>query len=120
MEIRGFAKQLGRGLALTAAIVTTAVLTAPSPAQARVSDGAAIGIGLGAFALGSALGAGAYYGGSPYYGGGYGYPSYGYSYAPAYSYYSAPSYSYYGSSYAPSYGYYGSSYAPTYGYGWGW
>src|SRR3954469_6580368 len=99
------AKQTGRGLALAAALVGTAALTAPTPAQARISTGAAVRIGLGAFPLGSALGAGAYYGGSPYYGGGYGYPSYGYSYAPAYSYYPqtyAPSYSYYGSSHPPS------------------
>ena len=84
--------------------------------RGRISTGAAIGIGLGSFALGSALGSAAaypYYGGG-YYGGGYGYPyaGYGSSY-PAYSYGYAPySRPYYG-------GYYGTSYAPYYGYGWG-
>jgi len=106
------AKQTGRGLAFAAALVGTAALTAPTPAQARVSDAAAVGIGLGAFALGGALGAGAAYG-SPYYGGGYGYPAYGYSYAPAYTYYPQ-------TYVAPAYGYYGASYGPRYGYGWGW
>ena len=60
-----------------------------------IGTGAAIGLGLGAFALGSALGAYPYYGYSypyysyaspyygysyPYYGGGYAYPYYGYGY----------------------------------------
>src|SRR5437667_9317811 len=76
------------GLAATAAIVTALALSAANPAQARVSTGAAVGIGLGAFAVGSALGAGAYY--NPYYApyrgyGGYGYPSA--SYPPAAYYY---------------------------------
>ena len=95
------------GLTLASALAVGVTFTAaPTTAEARISTGAAVGIGLGAFALGSALGAGAaypYYGG--YYGGGYGYPAYSYGYAP----YSRP---YYG-------GYYGTSYAPYYGYGWG-
>lgn len=90
MEIRGFAKQLGRGLILAAAIVATGVLTTPTPAQARVSDGAAIGIGLGSFALGTAVGASARpYGG--YYGG---YP-YGYYAPPPPAYYAPPAPVYY-------------------------
>jgi hypothetical protein len=102
--------------------VALAAAFAAPPAQAQwhhhggISTGAAVGIGLGSFALGTALGSAAAY---PYYGGyGYGnpYAGYGYSY-PAYSSYS-PAYSSYG--YAPySRGYYGSSYAPAYGYGWG-
>jgi len=87
-------------VAATAALVAALSLTAaPDTAYARggVGTGAAVGIGLGAFALGSALGAGAYYApyGSPY----------GYGYAPAYSYYPpAPAYSYYPP--APAYSYY--------------
>jgi len=115
MAYTTIAKQAGRGLALASAVALAAVFAAP-PAQADwhhhggISTGAAVGIGLGSFALGTALGSAAAY---PYYGGyGYGYPSYGYSY-PAYSYGYAPySRPYYG-------GYYGTSYAPYYGYGWG-
>jgi len=102
----------GRTLAAGAAILAaTAYAVAPTPAMADwhhggVSTGAAVGIGLGAFALGSALGAGAH----PYYGypgyGYYGYPAYGYGY-PAYT---APAYPYYGSSY------YAPAYSPYWGY----
>jgi hypothetical protein len=66
------------GLSLTGAAVAVAIvggLTAtPQPARAGVSTGAAVGIGFGAFALGTALAA-------PYYG----YPGY-YGYPPAYYY----------------------------------
>lgn len=73
--------KVGRGLALATALVAGVAFTAaPRPAHA-LSTGAAVGIGLGAFALGSALGA------APYYGYPYGYypPAYpAYPYAPAY------------------------------------
>ena len=114
-------KRTGLGLAIAAA------LSLPSTANAQywhgggwhggggISPGAAVGLGLGSFALGTALGSAAaypYYGGygygSPYAGYGYSYPAYS-SYAPAYS-----SYSYYGTT-----PYYGTSYGPSYGYGWG-
>ena len=88
MEIRGFAKQLGRGLIVATAIVATGILTTPSPAQARVSDGAAVGIGLGSFALGTAVGAAA----RPAYGGGY---PYGYYAPPPPAYYPPPAPVYY-------------------------
>ena len=79
--------KVGRGLALATALVAgVAFTTAPQPAQA-FPTGAAVGLGLGAFALGTALGA------APYYGYGYGYP---YAYGPAYP---------YGPPYRP-YGYY--------------
>ena len=76
--------RIGRGLAFAAAILAAVGLTTTSrPAHAGgIGPGAAVGIGLGAFALGSALGAAAnpYY--NPYY-----YPysySYYYPQAPAY------------------------------------
>jgi hypothetical protein len=63
--------------ATAAVALIVGVTVAPRPAHA-VSPGAAVGIGLGAFALGSVLA-------SPYY---YGYPGYGYYpgyyYPPAY------------------------------------
>ena len=113
------------GLTLASALAVGVTFTAaPTTAEARISTDAAVGIGLGSFALGTALGSAAaypYYGG--YYGGGYGYPYAGYGYS------SYPTYSYGSSYYAPTYGnsyyapysrsYYGSSYAPSYGYGWG-
>ena len=49
------ATKVGRGLALATALVAGIAFTAPTPAHA-VSTGAAVGIGLGAFALGSAAG----------------------------------------------------------------
>jgi hypothetical protein len=76
--------KLGRGVALATALVAGVAFTAaPRPAHA-FPTGAAIGLGLGAFALGTALGA------APYYG------YYGYPYAP---YYGPPAYPY-------PYGYY--------------
>ena len=75
-------------MALGAAIVAAVGLTTVSrPAQAGgIGPGAAVGIGLGAFALGSALGAAA----NPYYYNPYYYP--GYYYPPAPSYYPSTSY----------------------------
>ena len=73
MAIKDLMKRSGRGLAVAAAVLATMSLTAVDPAQARVSTGAAVGIGLGSFALGTALGASA----RPY-----GYYPYGYYYAP--------------------------------------
>ena len=97
MELMNIATKTGRGLAATAAIAGVLSFAAPPPAQARISTGAAVGIGLGAFALGSALSAGAYPYYSPYYSPySYGYSpyayGYGYSYAPAYSYYAPAPY----------------------------
>ena len=83
---RGFAKQLGRGLTFAAALVGAVALTLPTPSQARVSDGAAVGIGLGSFALGTAVGASA---ARPYY------PAYPYYAAPPPAYYPPPAPAYY-------------------------
>jgi hypothetical protein len=60
----GIVKQASR-LAIAVAVAMTTILATQTPAQARIGTGAAVGIGLGSFALGSALGAGAYY--NPYY-----------------------------------------------------
>jgi hypothetical protein len=74
----------GRGLAIgAAAFAAVGFTTVPRPADA-LSPAAGVGIGLGAFAAGTALGAAA----NPYYNpytpyNSYYYP-YGYSYAPAY------------------------------------
>lgn len=79
----------GRGVAIGAAVLAAVGLTTvPRPAHA-LSPAAGVGIGLGAFAAGTALGAGAnpYYNPyNPYY-----YP-YGYSYAPAPAYYPSTPY----------------------------
>ena len=93
-----------RGLAAVAAVIATLALSAPNPANAQrrhhggIGPGAAIGLGLGSLALGTALGAGAFaqpYGGYPY----------GY-YAPAPAYYppAAPVYSYPRTCWYPQYG----------------
>lgn len=104
-------KQTCRAL-IVGAVVGAVALTAPTPARA-LDTGAAVGIGLGSFALGTALGAASNpYGYAPSYGSapsyGYAAPSYGYA-APSYGY--APSYSYsyepQAQYYAPSYSYYG-------------
>src|ERR1700724_1011547 len=86
MTAGGFFGKTGRGLAVAAAILAAIGLTTvPRPADAGgVSPGAAVGIGLGAFALGSVL-ANPYY--QPYY-----YPYSYYPPAPAH-YPSAPYYS---------------------------
>jgi hypothetical protein len=77
MTLGNHAGRLVRTLAFTAAIVGVVGLTAaPRPAHA-LSNGAAVGIGLGALAVGSAIGAGV---ANPYY-----YPN-AYPYPPQYYY----------------------------------
>jgi len=91
MTIGNLFVRMGRGLTVWAAILAFVGLTTVSrPADAGgVSPGAAAGIGLGAFALGSALGAAS----NPYYYNPY-YNPYGYYYPPAPAYYpSTPYYS---------------------------
>src|SRR5947207_4736082 len=90
------------GLTLASALAVGVTFTAaPTTAEARISTDAAVGIGLGSFALGTALASAASY---PYYSG---YPGNGlWIRVRAY-----PAYSYRG--YAPQYGgYYGGSYGP--------
>ena len=86
MTSRGNLAKIGRRFA-AAAVVITAVVAASAPQPAHAIDtGAAVGIGLGSFALGSMLGAAS----RPY-----GYYPYGYGYAPpppAYAYPAAPVY----------------------------
>jgi hypothetical protein len=86
--VGGFLGKTSRGVAAAAAILAViGLVTAARPAHAWVSPGAAVGIGLGAFALGTAL-ANPYY--NPYY---YPYSYYGYYYPPAPGYYpTAPYY----------------------------
>jgi hypothetical protein len=101
--------KLLRTTALTAALMTAAVpsLTTPANAWGWGHGGwgwGGVGLGLAAGALiGGAIAASSYaYGyGYPYYGYGYGYPAYGYGYG-----------------YAPAYASYGYGY-PAYGYGYG-
>ena len=84
-----FFGKIGRGLAVAAALLAAIGLTtAPRPADAGgIGPGAAVGIGLGAFALGSVL---ANPHRQPYY---YPYSYYGgYSYPPAAAYYPATPY----------------------------
>jgi hypothetical protein len=83
--IGSLVQRAGRGLTAAAAVVAivAAMTGAPQPANA-VSPGAAVGIGLGAFALGSVLASPYYYGGG--YPGYYGYPAYYYPPAPCYYY----------------------------------
>jgi hypothetical protein len=82
MAIRDMVKKAGRGLAVAAALAAGVAMTAPQPAHAGISNGAAVALGLGSFALGAAAA-------RPY--GGYGYPYGGYYAAPAY-YPPAPAY----------------------------
>lgn len=83
MTLSNLLGRTGRTLAATTAIVAAIGLTAaPKPAHA-LGPAAAVGIGLGALAVGTAIGAGA----NPYYG----YPGY-YGYAPSYYYPPAPAY----------------------------
>jgi hypothetical protein len=84
MAINDLIKRTGRGLAVAAAVA--ALVSFSAPTQARVSTGAAVGIGLGAFALGAAAGSAAAH---PY-----GYYPYGY-YAPPPAYYAPPAPAYY-------------------------
>lgn len=81
----------GRALAFGAGLIASAIFTAPMPAHA-IDTGSAVGIGLGSFALGTMLGAGANpYGYYPYSYGYYpGYPASPYYYPPATGYYYAP------------------------------
>jgi hypothetical protein len=85
MALGNLIGRTGRGVAVAAAIVGVVGLTAaPKPAQA-IGTGAAVGIGLGAFTLGTIL-ANPYAYSAPYYPYGYGY------YAPSYYYPPAPTY----------------------------
>ncbi len=72
----------GRGLLTAAALVGAVAIASPTPASAGVSPGAAVGIGLGSLALGTAIGSGAF--ANPY-----GYYPYGY-YTPTYNTLPAP------------------------------
>jgi hypothetical protein len=93
MTLGNLFERTGRGLAAGAAILAAVGLTTTSqPAQAGgIGPGAAVGLGLGAFALGSALGAAS----NPYYN--------PYPYGYGYGYYSPPAPAYYPSTpyYAP-------------------
>ena len=72
---------LAKKLALATGIVAAVALTAvPQQPANALGTGAAVGLGLGAFALGSAVGAGA----SPYYNPYYAPPAYYYPPAPYY------------------------------------
>jgi|SRR5215469_2086329 len=90
MMLGRFSGKAGRGLAAAAVIVAPIGLTTlPHPANAGgggISPGAAVGLGLGAFALGSVLA-------NPYYNNSYYYPygNYGY-YPPAPAYYPPATY----------------------------
>ena len=80
--------RMGRGLAIGAAVLAAVGLTTvPRPAHA-LSPAAGVGIGLGAFAAGTALGAAA----NPYYYNPYYYNPYGYYYPSAPAYYPATPY----------------------------
>ena len=85
MAIRGFFTNTSRSLTVAAALVAASALaTVPTPARA-IDTGAAVGIGLGSFALGTAVGSAA---AQPY-----GYAPYGYAAPPAPAYYApAPGY----------------------------
>lgn len=100
MTVSTLIGRTGRTLAISAAILATVGLTVtPKPAEA-LGPAAAVGIGLGALAFGTAVGAAA----NPYY---YGYP--GYYYPPAPAYYGGPAYYGYGparSCWNPYYGRY--------------
>ena len=86
-----FARHSGKALVIGAALLAAVGIATPRPADA-LGTGAAVGIGLGAFALGSAVGASA----NPYYG------PYGYYPPPAY-YYPPPGYYYYPYGYSDGY-----------------
>jgi len=89
MRVSGFAKHACRAVTLAASVAITVSLI-PSSAEA-LDTGAAVGIGLGSFALGTALGAGAnpYYRSYPY---GYYYPAAPVYYPPPPVYYPPPAY----------------------------
>lgn len=103
MTLRNLFGRTGRTLAVSAALLGAVGLTVtPKPAHA-LSTGAAVGIGLGALAVGTALGAASnpYYNGYPGY---YGYP------APAPAPYYGPAYYGYGPSHSCWNPYYGRYY----------
>jgi hypothetical protein len=101
MTLSNLLGRTGRALAFTTAIVgAIGLTTAPKPAHA-LGTGAAVGIGLGALAVGTAVGAAS----NPYY---YGAPGY-YGYAP--SYYAPPAPAYYGYAPGPAH----SCWSPYYG-----
>jgi len=87
MRIGNIIRQTGR-LALAVAVVAGVTLAVEKPAQA-ISGGEAAAIGLGSFAVGTALGAGA---ANPYNNGYYAPPGYAYPAAPAPGYYPAAPY----------------------------
>lgn len=96
-----------RNFVATTAIAAAALFAAPTPAEAWISNGAAVGLGLGSLALGAMIGSAAAQP-QPY---SYGYYPYGYyAPAPAYpAYYAppAPVYSYPGTCWYAQYnGYY--------------
>jgi hypothetical protein len=94
--------RMGRTLALATAIVGGIGLTLASQPAHAISTGEAVGIGVGAAAVGAAVGAGAASG-----------PGY-YAPAPAYPAYGAPAPAYYGP--GPGYGPApGSCWSPAYG-----
>lgn len=80
MTVGRFFGQTGRGLGFAAAIFAAVGLTTAPRSAHSVSPGAAVGIGLGAFALGSVLANPYYY---PYYNP-HNYYGYYYPHAPAY------------------------------------
>jgi hypothetical protein len=87
MTLSNLLGRTGRTLVVTAAIVgAVGLAAAPRPAHA-LSAGEGVAIGLGALAVGSAVGAAT---SNPYYG----YPGY-------YGYYGAPAYYGYGGGYGP-------------------
>lgn len=86
MTLGNLVARTSRGVVLGAAVfAAVGLVSMPRPAHA-IGPGAAVGLGLGAFALGSALGAAPYY--NPYYNP-YGYygPPPGYYYGPRRYYY---------------------------------
>src|SRR5215470_5988205 len=97
MTVGRFFGKTGRGLAVVAILAAIGLTTVPRPADASgswggggISPGAAVGLGLGAFALGSVLSR-PYY--NPYY---YPYGYYGYppAYYPPAAYYPPPASAY--------------------------
>jgi hypothetical protein len=86
MTLSNLFGRTGRTLAFATAIVGAIGLTVTAKPAHALGTGAAVGIGVGALAVGTAIGAA----GNPYY---HGYPGYGYypGYAPGY-YAPAPAY----------------------------
>jgi hypothetical protein len=84
MAISVMLKKAGRGLAVAAAMVAGVAVIAPQPADAGISNGAAVALGLGSLAVGAAIARP--YGYYPY-GGGYYAPAPAYYYPPAPAYY---------------------------------